>query len=152
MDVAGLLIRFLPVAAELKADARIIDVLSDIKDQLMGGLEHSCYPYVVTGNSCVLDDSMCVLYQEDLKSAAVLCGVSIENVDIPQNNSAFQNTLDIEIMNDGEGFDVLMEYAQSVYTEQAMEKFMLVFQKVCDKLVTIYENPEMSVADILQLS
>lgn len=152
MNAAGLLIRFLPVAAELKNDARITDVLSDIKDQLMGGLEHSCYPYVVTGNSCVLDDSMCVLYQEDLKSAAVLCGVSIENVDIPQNNSAFQNTLDIEIMNDGEGFDVLMEYAQSVYTRQAMEKFMSVFQKVCDKLVTIYENPDMSVADFLQMS
>lgn len=151
MNAMGLLIRFLPVAAELKPESRVTDLLSDIRSQIMGGLEHCCYPYAVMGSSCVLDDSMCILYQESLKSAGSLCGVTMDYVPVPQNNPAFQNTLDIEIMDAEDGFEVLMEYAESAYTAQAMEQFMAVFQKVARKLAAAAEKPDMTVADVLNL-
>lgn len=151
MDAMGLLIRFLPVTAELHPEGRVIDLLSSIRVQIMDSLEHCCYPYAVMGSSCVLDDTMCVLYQENLKSASCLCGVPMEYVPIPRNNPAFQNTLDIEVSDDGDGFGVLMEYAECAYTAEAMEKFMAVFQVVARKLAKAADDPELTVADVLNM-
>lgn len=150
-NAVGLLIRFLPVAVDLKPEIRAIDLLSDIRDQIIGGLEHSCYPYDVMGNSCVLDDTMCVLYQENLKSAVCLCGVPMEHVDIPQNNPAFENTLDIEVMDAGEGFWVELNYAENAYTEAAMERYLNLFRKVAQKLSRAADQPELTVADVLNM-
>lgn len=151
MNAVGLLIRFLSVGVDLKPETRAIDLLSDVRDQIIGGLEHSCYPYDVMGSSCVLDDTMCVLYQENLKSAACLCGVPMEHVEIPQNNPAFQNTLDIEVMDAGEGFWVELNYAENAYSEAAMERYLSLFRKVAQKLSRAADDSALTVADVLNL-
>lgn len=149
MNTMGLLIRFLPVAVDLKPDDSVLQLLSNIHTQIIDGLKHSCYPYTVLEDSCVLDDSMCLLYQEKLKSAEDLHDMPMEHIPVPYNNPAFQNTLDIEIMDTENGFSVLMEYAESTYSATAMENFMNLFRKVAGALTAAAEHSELTVADIL---
>lgn len=151
IDVVGLIIRFMFVSLHLQSEQRICDVIADVKEQITEGIAHCCYPYVIAGNACVLDDSMCMLYQHDLKNTGAMCGSEVTAVDIPDNNGAFCNVLDFEIMNLDHSFAFSMEYAEDRYTHAYMETYAEVFRRASIALLASVSVPGLTVGQFMEM-
>ena len=134
MAVVGLLIRILPVRVSLEEDRPVRDLLSDLNGQVLHGIEHSVYPYVAKNLSCVVDDQVCLLYQDALRSFDTLCGEKMEQIDIRQNFGASQNAIDIEILRREEGFTAMFDAAAALYSEDSIRSMMKIFRDITARL------------------
>ena len=149
MQSTGYLLRILPVAKKLSDSETLIDLLMDVHTQVAKGLEYSCYPYATIYRSSMLDDETELIYQSDLKGVFAVGGFAAENVDLEESKPAYENVLDIEIMNDGDDFDILLEYATCFYKEESMERFLGMFKEISKKLTETLTNKTLTVLDIL---
>ena len=146
----GLLLKTLPVKAEIHDEHKIADLFNSIHEQVVSGIEYSCYPYEkYYRKSGLEDDETSVIYQNVLHNlSSKICGSSIESIEIEQKNKAYENILDIEISDVGDSFELLMEYAASRYEEESIEKFKNIYKEICEKLTQLAENPQLRVADV----
>lgn len=135
MNTAGLLFRDLPVAFRFDKNQKIGDILADTHEQVQKAIEYSCYPYVENNMPVAEKDFASVLYQRDIRDAGKIGGERIETVDIKQNRAASQNILDIEILDDENGLQLLFEYTSSRYKRSSMERFKDLFIKITAALV-----------------
>ena len=103
MNSVGLLFRDLPVGVRLRDDLTLRDLFSDIHDQVQKGIEHSCYPYVDIHNQAGGSEAAYLLYQQDIRDTSGLEEMSIETIDIRQNQAASQTMLDMEILDGDDG-------------------------------------------------
>lgn len=149
MQSTGYLLRILPVAEKLSANMKITDLLMDVHTQVSKGLEYSCYPYATIYRSSMLDDETEVIYQRDLKGVFAIGGFAAENVDLEESKPAYENVLDIEIMNDGDDFDILVEYATCFYKEESMEHFLEMLKNIFQKLSAVLKDNAMIVSDVI---
>ena len=149
MQSTGYLLRILPVAEKLQGGETISNLLMDVHTQVTKGLEYSCYSYATIYRSSMLDDETEIIYQRDLKGVFAIGGVDAENVDLERSKPAYENVLDIEIMNDGDDFDILLEYATCYYKEESMERFLGMFKKISQKLVNVLNDKTMTVSDVI---
>lgn len=134
MQSIGLLFRNLPIALKLRDDRTVFDIYKDVKDQVKGAIEHSCYPYVESTANIAVGDLACILYQRDLRDVAVE-GLELETVEIRQNKPASQTVLDMEILDGSDGLAIMFDYAASRYERSSMEKFHALFTKVAKQLL-----------------
>lgn len=150
-QTVGLLLKTLPVKAEIHDEDRIEDLFKSIHEQVASGIEHSCYPYEkYYRKSDLEDDETSVIYQNVLHNlSSKICGSSIENVEIEQKDEAYENILDIEISDVGDEFELLMEYATSRYEEASIETFKNRYEEICEKLTQFSENTDLRVADVI---
>lgn len=146
----GLLLKTLPVSAEIRNEDRIADLFESIHRQVADGIKYSCYPYEkYYKKSGLEDDESSVIYQNVLHNlSSTVCGSSIENVEIVKKYKAYENILDIEISDVGNGFELLMEYATSLYEKSSMEIFKDRYKEICEKLTKFAENTELRVIDV----
>ena len=149
MESTGLLLNEFPVAEVLTGEYNIEDMLKDIHKQVAKALEYNYFPYATIFKECVSDDNTSVLYQNNLKGIDELCGVHVEPIELEGKNPAFENILDIEIMNEGNDFDVLMEYATCLYDETSIENFNKLFIDISKKLIGIIDNEKLTVKDVI---
>lgn len=150
MQSAGYLLRVLPVAEKMYADDRIIELFQSVHDQVSKDLEYSCYPYVKVFENSMIADQTELIYQQDLKGEFTVGGIKAENMELEDDNSAYGNTFDIEIMNDGDIFDILIEYAAGCYKEESMERFCEIFKNIAQKLTTVLEDIHLTVSDVIE--
>lgn len=151
MQTAGYLLRILPVASKLHAQDRISELFQSIHNQVANDLEYSCYPYEKLLESGGYEDETEVIYQRDLKAEFSICGVKAEQVELTKSAPAYENVLDIEIMNDGDSFDILVEYATCFYKKESIERFCEIFKTIAGKLTDVLKNPDLTVSDIIGL-
>lgn len=151
MQTAGYLLRVLPVASKLHAQDRISELFQSIHNQVANDLEYSCYPYEKLLESGGYEDETEVIYQRDLKAEFSICGVKAEQVELTKSAPAYENVLDIEIMNDGDSFDILVECATCFYKKESIERFCEIFKTIAGKLTDVLKNPDLTVSDIIGL-
>lgn len=150
-STVGLLLKTLPVKAEIHDDDRVAEIFKDIHEQVVSGIEHSSYPYEkYYRKSALEDDETSVIYQNVLHNLnSKMCGSTISTVEIEQQNEAYENILDIEISDAGDEFELLMEYATSLYEETSIESFKNIYKEICMKLTQFAENTELRVKDVI---
>ena len=149
INTVGLLFRNLPVAVSLNAKTRLIDLLKDVNDQVNKGIEHSCYPYVELDRAAVVDDLVCVLYQDDLRELGDMPGL-LGNVEIKHNDAASQNILDLEILNSNEGMQVMLDYASSRYNAKSIEDYSKIMGAVVNSLIKYANTDTATVKTLLK--
>ena len=129
MSSVGLLFRDLPVAISFNRDMKLKDLYASINEQINGAIEHSIYPYVALDSNAVSDDFECVLYQDNLREMDEMPGL-LGMEELPHNELAAQNVLDLEILNSPEGMQLMLDYASSRYDEKSIKKFGEIFNGV----------------------
>ena len=144
LNTVGLLFRNLPVALSINGKKKVVEVYKEVVEQINSGIEHSCYPYIEIGKNVVIDDLMCVLYQDDLREIADMPGL-LGEVDIRRNNAASQNVLDLEVLNSKEGITLMFDYASSRYDKKTIEDYRDILNVVIECLI---ENGNIDSANI----
>ena len=137
----GLLFRNLPVAQSFDARKKLKDLYTDVAAQIKGAIEHSIYPYIELGSSAVSDDLECVLYQDNLRETGDVPGL-LGMEDLPHNQAAAQNVLDLEILNSPDGMQLMLDYASSRYDAASIEKFGKIFNAVVKVLLKNNDKAE----------
>ena len=148
MTTVGLLFRDLPIGIHLKDEDTLRDLLAEIHNQVQGGIEHSCYPYVDKHNQVGGNESAYLLYQQDIRDMDGGAGMNIETIDIRQNQAASQTILDMEILDGKEGLVLMIDYAASRYNQESMEKYRDLFVMTAQALVTHNSQKDVTVREL----
>ena len=139
MNIAGLLYKDLPVGVKLNKKLKVDNLYKEVVDQINGGIEHCCYPYVEQGKAAVIDDVACVLYQDDLRELNEMPGL-LGEVEVRQNKAASQAVLDVEIRNTAEGMMCVLEYASSRYEKASIEQYAKYLEAVIKTLIATVDD------------
>lgn len=148
MSTVGLLFRDLPVGVRFDNKTTIRDTFNDVREQVKGGIEHSIYPYVDKHNTVGGGESAYLLYQQDIRDMGGSDGMSIETVDIKQNQAASQTVLDMQILDGKQGLMLVIDYAASRYSEESIKKFQETFVKIAQLLVSYNSQKDVTIGEI----
>lgn len=135
MTAVGLLFRDLPVGFRFRDSDTVAAVFEDVHEQIRGGIEHSCYPYVDTISQVGDVESAYVLYQQDMRDMTEIRSLGIETVDIRQNQAASQTILDMEILDGEDGLRLMTDYAASRYNDESIRRFSALFVNTAKALL-----------------
>ena len=92
-------------------------------------------------------ESAYLLYQRDIRDMGGLEELSVEAIDIRQNQAASQTILDMEILDGADGLELMIDYTASLYEDESMEEFKNTFVKVAQALVTHFQD-DLTVGEI----
>ena len=149
MNSVGLLFRELPVGIRFKEDMTLRDLFADVHEQVQRGIEHSCYPYVDLNNQAGTgSEAAYLLYQQDIRDMGGMDGMNVETIDIRQNQAASQTILDMEILDGGDGLEMMMDYTSSLYEEESMNEFKDLFIRVSQGLVTHNSQNDVTIGEL----
>jgi len=126
------------------------DIFAEIHEQVQGGIEHSCYPYVDTRNQVANGEAAYLLYQQDIRDMGGMDGMNIQTVDIRQNQAASQTILDMEVLDGAEGLILMIDYAASRYEQTSIEAFKDVYVRIAQSLVTQTSQQDITFGDIMK--
>ena len=149
MNTVGLLFRDLPIGLQFKDNMTLRDIFTEVHEQVQGGIEHSCYPYVDTRNQVGNGEAAYLLYQQDIRDMGGLEGMNVETVDIRQNQAASQTILDMEILDGAEGLVLMIDYAASRYEESSIETFKDTYVRIAQSLVTQTSQKDITFKEII---
>ena len=147
MSSLGLLFRALPVGIRFRDDETLRNVLTDVHEQVQGGITHSCYPYVDIHNQVARYEPAYLLYQQDLRDAEI-DGFEVEPMDIRWNDAAAQAILDMEILDDENGLSMLFSFTSNRYAEFSMERFMTLFSRVARIMSSCHSQADVTIGEI----
>lgn len=150
MDSTGLMFRDLPVGIRFTDEKTLREILADVHEQVQGGIEHSCYPYVEINERAGENESACLLYQMDIRSSESLGGFQVEMLDVRQNQAASQTILDIQILDSASGLELMIDYAASRYTKESMETFRDLLVRITQELVSHHMGTDLTAREIIQ--
>lgn len=148
MNTTGLLFRDLPAAFRFDEGRKIADIMASAHTQVKKAIEHSCYPYVENNIEIAEGDLTSVLYQRDIRDAALSGGEAVETVELKQNRAASQNILDIEVLDDSDGLRILLEYSSSRYDRSSMERFEDVLYRIAEALISTADGGALTVGEL----
>ena len=149
MNSVGLLFRELPVGIRFKDDMTLRDLFADVHEQVQRGIEHCCYPYVDLNNQAGTgNEAAYLLYQQDIRDMGGMDGMNVETIDIRQNQAASQTILDMEILDGGDGLEMMMDYTSSLYEEESMNEFKDLFIRVSQGLVTHNSQNDVTIGEL----
>ncbi len=148
MHSVGLLFRDLPVGIRFEDQMTLRQIFADVHNQVRGGIEHSCYPYVEKQGT--EKEIAYLLYQQDIRSSGSLQGLHMNMIDILQNQAASQTILDMQILDGDSGLELMFDYAAICYTEESIRKFKDLFVALTQELVTHHPGVDLSVQEIRQ--
>ena len=75
-------------------------------------------------------------------------GMNVETIDIRQNQAASQTILDMEILDGGDGLEMMMDYTSSLYEEESMNEFKDLFIRVSQGLVTHNSQNDVTIGEL----
>ncbi|MBQ7248348.1 MAG: AMP-binding protein [Lachnospiraceae bacterium] len=151
MTTIGLLFRDLPVGIRFRDDETLRNVFSDVHEQVRGGIEHSCYPYVDLHNQVASGESAYLLYQQDIRDFGGMEGFNIETVDVRQNQAASQTILDMEILDGADGLQLMIDYAASRYDDSSIERFKDIYVKAAHLLVSQTSQADVTIGELRKM-
>lgn len=149
MSTVGLLFRNLPVGLRFENETTLKSIFDEVNDQLTEGISHSCYPYVEIDNRVVLDDYICVLYQDNLRSVEAFPGLLAE-VELDNPDASSQNAMDLEILNTEDGIVMMIDYTSSHYHVESIERYRKIYTSTIEALVNNLCNPIISFGNLLE--
>lgn len=117
----------------------------DVHEQVQKGIEHSCYPYVEKNGLNLNNETVYLLYQQDIRDME---SYGIETIDIRQNQAASQAVLDIEILDGSEGLQMMIDYSASLYDDATIEKFKDIYIRTAQSLATHNSQADVTVGEL----
>lgn len=151
MTSTGLHLKDLPVLLRLNKKSTLGDIYDNIHNQVAKGIEHSSYPYTMIDSEVSINDSACLLYQQDIRDPGGDL-MNIEVVDIRQNYAAAENIMDIQILDGASGLQLVIDYASSAYKGESIERFMKIFSVLTENLLKYAKKDRMNIKRILKIS
>lgn len=150
LTTVGLLFRDLPVGIRFKDSDTLRDVLSDVHEQVRGGIEHSVYPYVElhAAQGVTEGELACVLYQQDIRDMNGMDGFDMQSLDVRQNQAAAENILDIQILDGEAGLQVVIDYSASRYEDASIEKFKDIYVRLAQAMVTHNSQSDVTIGEL----
>ena len=148
LSSVGLLFRELPVGLRLKDDRTLRDLYLDVHEQVQEAIKYSCYPYVDINSEVVSSDAAYLLYQQDIRDEGGFGDMSIESIDVRQNQAASQTVLDIEILDGEDGLEAMIDYASSRYDDESMVKYKDLFMSVTHAMAEYISQQDVTVAEL----
>ena len=148
MSTVGLLFRDLPIGVRMKADTTLRNLFAEVHDQVQKGIEHSCYPYVDINGTAVSEEAAYLLYQRDIRDMGDMDGMSVETIDIRQNQAASQTILDMEILDGADGLILMIDYAASLYDDESIEEFKDIFLNIAQSIATHHSQQDITLGEI----
>ena len=121
------------------------DLFSDIHDQVQKGIEHSCYPYVEKNGQNLTNETVYLLYQQDIRD---MDSYGIETIDIRQNQAASQSVLDIEILDGSDGLQMMIDYSSSLYDDESIERFKDIFIRTAHSLASLGSQAYVTIGEL----
>lgn len=131
----GLLCRELTVGLRLRGKTALRDIFEQAHDQVQKGIQYSCYPYMANKPQTEEGDTVCVIYQRDIRRVDDFMGNHVKSVEIAQNNAAAESVLDIQILDDDEGLQYVFDYDAGRYEAQTVTAFQNLFKRVVAAIV-----------------
>ena len=145
LSTIGLLFRDLPVGVCLKDNETLRELFADVHEQVQKGIEHSCYPYVEKNGLNLNNETVYLLYQQDIRDME---SYGIETIDIRQNQAASQAVLDIEILDGSDGLQMMIDYSASLYDDETIEKFKDIYIRTAQSLATHNSQADVTVGEL----
>jgi amino acid adenylation domain-containing protein len=165
-DVIGYFVNSVPIKSHLSADKRFIDYLSEIRDVVVGALNHQDFPMAMLVERLHPDRDPSVLplfqvmfafqrahllYDEGLSQFAVgmdgfqmnLAGLPLESVVVDQKYTPFDLTMTMARTNQGLGAS--LSYNTDLFLPQTIERFLQHFEVMLNGIV---ENPEQEITKL----
>ena len=147
MSTVGLLFRDLPIGMHFNDDMTLRDIYKEVHNQVQGGIEHSCYPYVDLHNYAGGGESAYLLYQQDIRDMGA-DGMNIQTVGLRQNQAASQTILDMQVLDGKSGLAITVDYAASRYEEESISKYSNLFIMIAQTLATHISQTDLTFKDI----
>ena len=85
-----------------------------------------------------------MLYQKGIFDPIVIAGETMTGMEIRQNRNASQTVLDIMILDRAEGISLRLEYIETLYERESMERFGKLLARIIQEIteaVTEHKNP-----------
>lgn len=139
MSSVGLLFRDLPVGISFRKDMNLKELYTQVTDQTTEGIAHSCYSYIEGNSNVVEDDTLCVLYQDKLRSVEDIPGL-LEEMELKNPYAASQNIMDMQILNQEEGLMLVLDYTGSLFKTESIEKFRKIYCATIEALCAHIED------------
>ncbi len=148
MSSVGLLFRDLPVGLRFTKNMTLREAFHSVREQVQKGIEHSCYPYVEMDREVVSGDTAYLLYQQDIRDMGGLEDMSVETIEIRQNQAASQTILDMEILDGADGLVLMIDYAASRYDDSSMNHFKDIFVATAQTLASLNSQQDVTIDEL----
>ena len=145
LSTIGLLFRELPVGVRLRDNETLRELFADVQDQVQRGIEHSCYPYVEKSGMNLTNETIDLLYQQDIRD---MDSYGIETVNIRQNQAASQSVLDVEILDGSDGLQMMIDYTSSLYDDESIERFKDIYIRTAHALATHNSQADVTIREL----
>ena len=120
-----------------------------MQKQINDGIARSCYAYTLVNAEAATDDSVCFLYQQDIRDGGDLEQLNVETVDVEQNKAASENALDVQMLEGKEGLTLILDYSASLYDEKSIERFRDLFLAVTTSLSELGKDEKASIGKLI---
>lgn len=120
----GLMLEQFPCAWDFHNDIPVEEFLNRLEGQIQTGTLYRKSLDIVY-NDGLEDDCVSFIFQKDINSEFIFCDTPVEVVYLPPNDiSAVENALDVEINNENTGkYSLYLDYDASRYSEVEMKNF-----------------------------
>lgn len=150
MNIVGVVYSELPAALHISDGLLMTEAIEDIREQIEKGITYSKYPYLrYRYPRVVVDDQICIMYQENLYDFNVRSKYDFEAIEIEQKDRASQNLLDIEIVDDDDSGYLLMDYSAKFYKKETIESYGRMVSKIAKKIACTKDFCHMTVWEFL---
>ena len=144
--IMGLMLEQFPCAWDFHDDIPVGEFLDKLFGQTQISMTYRKSLDIVYNNGFE-DDCVSFIFQKGINGNFVLGDAPVEVVYLPPNEiSAVENTLDIEVWANDEGtYDLFLDYDASRYSEKDMRNFA----ETMNKILIAMKNPQAKVSEIL---
>lgn len=143
----GLMLEQFPCAWDFSQDMPVCDFLDQLEGQIQTGTRYRKSLDIVY-NEGLEDDCVSFIYQKNIHSEFIFCDTPVEVVYLPPNEiSAVENALDVEINNEDSGtYSLYLDYDASRYSEAEMKNFAATL----DNIVKALQDVNRPISQILR--
>ena len=144
--IMGLMLEQYPCAWDFHEDISVENFLNKLMGQIQTGMTYRKSLDIVY-NEGLEDDCVSFIFQKGINDNFVLGDAPLEVVYLPPNEiSAVENALDIEIRENDTGFyELFLDYDASRYSEKDMQHFA----ETLNKILIAMKNPQANISEIL---
>ena len=135
VDSVGCFIKDLPVAFSLEEDLSAEKFLNEVSDQIRDGIAHGRVSFWEEVGSYSGENRLCLIIQGDIYDYGESDEIVRMISELPSENAACNNKMDLEILDGAGHFGVMVDYDAGVYERSTAEAFADLFCKACLELL-----------------
>lgn len=124
-DTVSMLVRIIPVVANIDEKSSAIDFLKELQDQFFETIKHDGYSFLKLGEEYELKSDVSFVYQGDM----------ISDVEIIPTNCAIAN-LATSVFKGEDKFLLKVEYRNDLYNDQTIERFGRLMVSIADAFLS----------------